>query len=82
MIFGMENGFFVNINVTFVLLLNSKTKYVLISPREGVIIKCYLNELFHDFVTIIITSKMAVSKILLMVAVSKNVRTFIIFFIK
>ena len=37
------------------------------APREGVIIECPLNELFHNVVTVIITSQIVVSKILLMV---------------
>ena len=45
------------------------------------IIECPLNELFHDFVIVILLSQMVVSQIFLTVAVSWNVGTFIIFFI-
>ena len=31
-------------------------------PREGVIIKCPLNDLFHFAVTVILTSRMGVSE--------------------
>ena len=41
-----------------------------LKPREGVIIECPLNELYHDIVTIILTSQMVVSKIFLTVVVS------------
>ena len=52
----------------------------MVSPREGVIIECPLNEIFKDVVTVIITSQMVVSKNLVTFKISQNVGTFIIFF--
>ena len=40
------------------------------TPREGVIIECPLNELFHDVVIVILTSRMVINQIFLTVAVS------------
>ena len=34
----------------------------LLEPREGVIIECPLNDLFHNVVTVILTSRMGVSE--------------------
>ena len=64
------------------MIRQTKIIVLLHKPRGGVIIECPLNELFHDVVTVIVTSQMVVSQILLTVAISRNVDTFIIFFIK
>ena len=34
-----------------------------LGPREGVIVECHLNGLFHDLVTVILTSRMAVTEV-------------------
>ena len=46
--------------------------------REGVIIKCPQNDLFHDRRDIIIMSQMALSQISLTVAVNENVGTLLL----
>ena len=46
--------------------------FVYFTPREGVIIECPLNDLFHDVVTVILTSRMGVSEMVVNVGNRKN----------
>ena len=41
----------------------------MIQSREGVIIECPLDDLFHDVVTVILTSQMGVSKMVVNVGI-------------